>query len=109
MHNQCSWFPGLFTSNSHCVPVQAAVAELQQQLCTEREHRQQLQQQLLGMSGAPQLQSPASEAASEVASQAVAGSNASMQVGADKDMTLATVSVHATDDIPKGEACSCME
>ena len=109
MHNQCSWLPGLFTSDSHCVPVQAAVAELQQQLDAEREHRQQLQQQLLGMSGAPQLQSPASEAASEEPAQAVADPRASMQVAVDKDMTLAIVSVRATADLPKGEACSCVE
>jgi hypothetical protein len=98
-----------FTSNSHCVHIQAAVAELQQQLDAEREHRQQLQQQLLGMSGAPQLQSPASGAASEEPSQAVAGSNASMQAGDDQNMTLAIVSVQAKDDIPKGKACSCLE
>ncbi|DBA87569.1 TPA: hypothetical protein ACH3X1_004593 [Trebouxia sp. C0004] len=80
----------------------AAVAELQQQLDAEREHRQQLQQQLIGMSGAPQLHSPASMAAFEEPFQAVAGSKASMQAGADKDMTLAFVSVHAKDDIPQG-------
>jgi len=96
-------------SNSHCVTIQAAVAELQQQLDAEREHRQQLQQQLLGASGTPQLQSPASEAASEEPAQAVAGSSASMQAEADKDMTIASVSVHAKDDIPKGKACSCFE
>ncbi len=64
------------------------------------------------MSGAPQLQSPASEAAAEVASQAVAGSNASMQAGAEKDMkqkSLASVSVHAKDDIPQGKVCSCLQ
>lgn len=109
MHNQCSWCSGLYISNNRCVPTQAAVAELQQQLDAEREHRQQLQQQLLGTSGAPQLQSPASEAACEEPAQAVAGSKASAQAGADKDMTLAIVSVHATDDIPKGEACNCVE
>lgn len=109
MHDQCSWLPGLFTSDSCYVPIQAAVAALQQQLDAEREHRQQLQQQLLGMSGAPQLQSPASEAAAEEPSQAVAGPKASAQAGADKDMTLAVVSVRATDDVPKGEACICME
>ena len=96
-------------SHSCYVPIQAAVAELQQQLGAEREHRQQLQQQLLGTSGAPQLQLPASEAASEVASQAVAGSNASMQAGADKDMALASASVHAKHDIPQSKACSCLE
>ncbi|KAL0051734.1 hypothetical protein WJX82_001143 [Trebouxia sp. C0006] len=80
----------------------AAVAELQQQLDAEREHRQQLQQQLLGQSGTPQLQSPVSVAASEEPSQAVAGPKASAQAGAGKDMTLAVVSVRATDDVPKG-------
>ena len=104
MHDQCSWLPGVPTSDSCYVPIQAAVTELQQQLDAAREHRQQLQQQLLGMPGAPQLQSSASEAAAEVASQTVAGSSASMQAGADKDMTLAVMSVLAKNDIPQGKA-----
>lgn len=74
------------------------MAELQQQLDSERVHRQQLQQQLLGSAGGPVVQ----EQASEVASQAVATTGISVSAGTDEEAALAVVPAHTNQEVTDG-------
>lgn len=82
------------------------MAELQQQLDSERAHRQQLQQQLLGSAGGPMVQEEASEVAPTMASQAAATTGINVSAGTGEEAALAVVPGHTNRDLADGRVGS---